>query len=141
MSGFLIGLSLLIGVMVVAIRHHVEDAKNEKNYLEAKKQKDKLLEDYVVVVSKMYHSGNTYERYKEFLQRAKIPFREEELLDEIHRLQPSQKLNPVPHKTMSVLVGKENNVEVLNVAFEKYLKKRKKLIDSKANELIEKLGN
>lgn len=146
MTGCLIamGLLILIGV-IVAIMSYVEDVKiskqYEKDYLEAKKQKDKLLEDNVVVVSKMYHSGNTYERYKEFLHHAKIPFMEEELLDEIPRLQPGQKLNPAPHKTMSILVGKENNIEVLNVAFEKYLKKRKKIIDSKANEIIEKLGN
>jgi hypothetical protein len=42
---------------------------------------------------------------------------------------------------MSILVGKENNIEVLNLAFEKYLKKREKIIESRANKLIEKLGN
>lgn len=146
MTGCLIAMGLLIFIgIIAAIMSYVEDVKiskqYEKDYLEAKKQKDKLLEDYVVVINKMYHSGNTYERYKEFLQRAKIPFREEELLDESHRLQPGQKLNPAPHKTMSVLVGKENNAEVLDLAFKKYLKKREKIIDSKADELIEKLGN
>lgn len=144
MTGCLIAMGLLIFIgIIAAIMSYVEDVKiskqYEKDYLEAKKQKDKLLEDYVVVINKMYHSGNTYERYKEFLQRAKIPFREEELLDEIHRLQLGP--TPPPHKTMSILVGKENNIEVLNLAFEKYLKKREKIIESRANKLIEKLGN
>lgn len=145
MTGCLIvmGLLIFIGVMIImAIMSSVEDAKisrqNEKNYLEAKKQKDKLLEDYIVVC-KIYFPGNTYEKYKEFLQRAKIPFREEALVDEIHRLQLGP--TPPPHKTMSILVGKENNIEVLNLAFEKYLKKREKIIESRANKLIEKLGN
>ncbi len=138
-----LGLLIFIVVMViVSIMSSVEDAKiskqNEKNYLEAKKQKEKLLEDYVVVC-KIYYPGNIYEKYKEFLQRAKIPFREEALVDEIHRLQLGP--TPPPHKTMSILVGKENNIEVLSLAFEKYLKKREKIIDSKADELIEKLGN
>ena len=136
------GLLIFIGI-IAAIMSYVEDVKiskqYEKDYLEAKKQKEKLLEDYVVVINKMYHSGNTYERYKEFLQRAKIPFREEALVDEIHRLQLGP--TPPPHKTMSILVGKENNIEVLNLAFEKYLKKREKIIESRANKLIEKLGN
>lgn len=145
MTGCLIvmGLLIFIGVMIImAIMSSVEDAKisrqNEKNYLEAKKQKDKLLEDYIVVC-KIYYPGDTYEKYKEFLQRAKIPFREEALVDEIHRLQLGP--TPPPHKTMSILVKKENNIEVLNLAFEKYLKKREKIIESKANDLIEKLGN
>ena len=145
MTGCLIVLGLLIFIVVmviVAIMSHVEDVRiskqNEKNYLEAKKQKDKLLEDYVVVC-KIYHPGNIYEKYKEFLQRVKIPFREEALVDEISRLQLGQ--TPPTHKTMSILVGKENNIEVLNLAFEKYLKKREKTIESKADELIEKLGN
>lgn len=107
MTGCLIAMGLLIFIgIIAAIMSYVEDVKiskqYEKDYLEAKKQKDKLLEDYVVVVSKMYHSGNTYERYKEFLQRAKIPFREEALVDEIHRLQLGP--TPPPHKTMSILV-------------------------------------
>lgn len=145
MTGCLIVIGLLtfiVVMVIVSIMSYVEDVRiskqNEKNYLEAKKQKDKLLEDYVVVC-KIYHPGNIYEKYKDFLQRVKIPFREEALVDEISGLQLGQ--TPPTHKTMSILVGKENNIEVLNLAFEKYLKKREKTIESKADELIEKLGN